>query len=224
MKGLQLNHLSYRHRGHALFTDLSANFAPGRLIALAGVNGSGKSTLLRVLAGINQPQQGDVLFNGCSLYHSKVTPRIGYSPYFPSLYPHLSVEENIVWLIRLQQCPLPSAQAAQFMDEYQITSFKHKLFGKLSDGQKKWVHLLVSMMHSPKLMILDEPCSSLDPKQRQMLWALLKRWQMPDRVILFSTHHVSEASTVADQIVFLQDGQLYFEKSDLPLPEEVPCL
>ncbi|MGE3317841.1 MAG: ATP-binding cassette domain-containing protein [Candidatus Berkiella sp.] len=223
MKGLQLNNLSCHYRGHVLFKELSAHFAPG-LIALSGVNGSGKSTLLRVLAGINQPQQGDVLFDGLSLYQSHPKAKIGYLPYLPSLYPHLTVEENIVWLKRLQQCQAPYTQAMTFMREYEISHFKNKLFAKLSDGQKKWIHLLVSMMHSPKLLILDEPCSSLDPKQRQNLWALLKSWQMPDRVILFSTHHVSEIASVANEIVFLQEGQLYFDKSTVVLPKEVPCL
>lgn len=224
MKGLQLNHLSYDYRGQPLFSDLNAHFAPSKIFALAGVNGSGKSTLLRVLAGLNQPQKGEVLFEGQSLYQPHSQLSIGYLPPSPCLYPHMTVLENMVWLSRLQRCQAPFAHAWQFMVQHDIASFKNKLFGKLSDGQKKWIHLLATYLNSPKLMIFDEPCSSLDPTQRSALWALLKRWQAPDNVILFSTHHVSEAAKVVDDLVFLQDGQLYFENSANTVNTEVPCL
>lgn len=224
MKGLQITDLGYLYRGHALFKSLNAQFALGKIIALVGVNGCGKSTLLSILAGVNQPQQGEVLFNGDNLYQSNQKSQIGYLPHLPCLYPHLTVGENLVWLKRLQKCPAPFLAVEIFMEKYHLIQFKNKLFGKLSDGQKKRVNLLTSIMHSPSLILLDEPCSLLDPGQRQDVWTLLMNLRDPNKVILFSTHHVSEVSHVADEIVCLHDGQLHVEKSVRPILSKVPCL
>ncbi len=221
MKGLQLNHLEFKIRGHALFRDLNAHFALGRIIALAGANGCGKSTLLSILAGINQPRLGEVLLNGHDLYQSPVPSKIGYLPHLPNLYPYLTVEENLCWLTTLQRCPSPLEKVRAFMAKHQITDFKNKLFGKLSDGQKKRINLLACIIHEPTLFILDEPCSLLDLKQRQDLWILLDHLRQPHRIILFSTHHVSEVTSLCDDIVLLHEGQLHFEKIKVPIDESI---
>lgn len=217
MKGLQLDHLAFSIRGHTLFTNLCAQFALGRIVALAGANGSGKSSLLRILAGLNAPHQGSVLFNGQPVNPLSQKEKIGYAPNLPCLYHHLTVAENLIWLSRLQKVSMPKASAAALLLQYGLLEIKNTLFGQLSDGQKKRVNLLACLMHQPKLLLLDEPCSLLDPKQRQQLWTFLKSWQQPDRLILFSTHHVSEVDMFCDEIVFLHAGQFHFEKQSTPI-------
>ena len=219
MKGLQLNHLGLKMRGHALFNDLNAHFSPGKIVALAGVNGCGKSTLLSILAGLNQPQQGEVLFHGQNLYQKNQQTRIGYLPHLPCLYPHLTVAENFIWLKKLRQCETPHESVQMFMNQHHIMDLKDNLFGKLSDGQKKRVNLLATIMDDPELIILDEPCSLLDLKQRYAVWELLRSLRKPHNIILFSTHHVSEITSLCDDIVLLHEGQLHFEKRRLPVDE-----
>jgi len=219
MKGLQLNDLGFAIRGHTLFANLNTHFMPGKIIALAGANGCGKSTLLSILAGIYQPHQGKVLLNGKNLYQSNQKTQIGYLPNLPCLYAHLTVEENLRWLSQLQQCPAPMAKVSLFMATHQITHFKSKLFGKLSDGEKKRINLLACIMHEPSVLILDEPCSLLDPKQRQSVWELLSRLRDPNKLILFSTHHVSEIASLCDEVFFLHEGQLHLETRRLPINE-----
>jgi ABC-type multidrug transport system ATPase subunit len=221
MKGLKLSHLGFKIRDHALFTDLNAYFAMGKIIALAGANGCGKSTLLSILAGLNQPHHGEVLINGVDLYQTQEPPQIGYLPHLPNLYPYLTVEENLLWLTRLQRCQSSSDKVRTFMVKHQIMDFKNKLFGKLSDGQKKRINLLACIIHEPTLFILDEPCSLLDLKQRQDLWTLLANIRAPHRMILFSTHHVSEVTSLCDDIVLLHEGQLHFEKTKVPVDESI---
>ncbi|HRE30559.1 MAG TPA: ATP-binding cassette domain-containing protein [Candidatus Berkiella sp.] len=211
MKGLQLNHLAFSMRGHTLFANLNARFALGHIVALAGPNGCGKSTLLRLLAGFNQPTHGEITFNGNPLGFSE----IGFLPNIPSLYAHLTIEENFIWLCRLRQVPHHENVIHALFEQ-------NKLFRQLSDGQKKRVQLLSSHLHQPKLIILDEPCSSLDPTQRQQLWALLKEWRQPNRLIFFSTHHVTEVASLCDEIVFLHQGQFHFEKQSIV--SKVTCL
>lgn len=222
MIGLQLNHLSFAIRGHALFSDLNAHFALGKIIALAGTNGCGKSTLLSMLAGINQPQHGTVCFDGQDLYKHNLQSRIGYMPNLPCLYPQLTVEENLQWLLSLQQCKAPKVKAARFIAQHNIIDLKNWLFGKLSDGQKKRIQLLAALMQDPDLLILDEPCSLLDSAQRNSVWRLLKNWCQPSKLIIFSTHHVSEVTEFCDDIVFLHNGTFHYEKQTLPT--KVPCL
>ena len=219
MKGLQLNHLGFAIRGHALFNDLNAHFQPGKIIALAGANGCGKSTLLSILAGLNQPHAGEVLFNGHNLYRNHQYSQIGYLPHLPGLYPYLTVAENLIWLKKLQGCKAPLASVQAFMKKHQILDLKDNLFGKLSDGQKKRVNLLATIMPDPDLLILDEPCSLLDLKQRQGVWELLDSLRKPHNIILFSTHHISEITSLCDDIVLLHEGQLHFEKRRLPVNE-----
>lgn len=221
MKGLKLSHLGFKIREHALFTDLNAHFAPGKIIALAGPNGCGKSTLLSILAGLNQPQLGHVHLNGLDLYQTQEPPQIGYLPHLPSLYPYLTVEENLLWLSTLQRHPSPREKVRTFMATHQIMDFKNKLFGKLSDGQKKRINLLACIIHEPTLFILDEPCSLLDLKQRQDLWILLSNLRAPHRIILFSTHHVSEVTSLCDDIVLLHEGQFHFEKTKVTIDESI---
>ena len=221
MKGLQLNHLGFAIRGHALFNDLNAHFAPGKIVALAGANGCGKSTLLSILAGLNQPQSGEVIFNGQNLYQSHQKSQIGYLPHLPCLYPYLTDAENLLWLKKLQQCEAPLASVQAFMSKHQIMDLKNNLFGKLSDGQKKRVNLLATIMQDPELLILDEPCSLLDLKQRHSIWELLSTLRKPHTIILFSTHHVSEITSLCDDIVLLHEGQLHFEKRRLPVDEYI---
>lgn len=222
MKGLQLRDLTFAIRGHALFSNLNADFGVGKIIALAGANGCGKSTLLSILAGMNQPQHGSVRFNGHNLYTDNLASRIGYLPNLPCLYPHLTVEENLEWLLTLQQCKAPKVKAFRFMEQHKIIDLKCRLFGKLSDGQKKRIHLLATLMHEPDLLILDEPCSLLDPAQRHDIWRLLASWCQPNKLIVFSTHHVSEVIDLCDDIIFLHDGSLFYEKQTLP--SKVLCL
>lgn len=222
MKGLQLKDLTFAIREHALFSDLNADFAPGKIIALAGANGCGKSTLLSIIAGHNQPHQGTVHFDGHNLYESSLKSRIGYLPNLPCLYAHLTVEENLQWLLTLQQCKAPKLKASRFMVQHKISDLKCRLFGKLSDGQKKRIHLLATIMHEPDLLILDEPCSLLDPTQRHEVWRLLESWCQPNKLLIFSTHHVSEVEALCDDIVFLHNGMLHYEKQ--AMPSKVPCL
>lgn len=222
MKGLQLKDLTFTIRGHALFSDLNADFALGKKIALAGPNGCGKSTLLSIVAGHNQPHQGNVCFGGHNLYESNLKSKIGYLPNLPCLYSHLTVEENLHWLLTLQQCKAPKAKAFRFMEQHKIMDLKCQLFGKLSDGQKKRIHLLAILMHDPDLLILDEPCSLLDPSQRQEIWRLLEHWCQPNKLLIFSTHHVSEVTTLCDEIIFLHGGTFHYEKQTTP--SKVPCL
>lgn len=218
MKGLQLNHLAFSMRGHALFANLNARFALGHIVALAGPNGCGKSTLLRLLAGLNQPSYGDITFNGSPLHFAE----IGFLPNIPSLYTHLSVVENFIWLSRLRKVPNYMAVIHALFEQHQLTEIKNKLFRQLSDGQKKRIHLLSSCLHQPKLLILDEPCSLLDPEQRRQLWTLLKEWRQPNRLILLSTHHVTEVTSLCDEIVFLHQGQFHYEKQSII--SKVTCL
>lgn len=222
MKGLQLEHLAFSIRGHTLFDDLCAQFALGRIIALAGANGCGKSSLLRLLAGVNAPCQGKVLFNGQRVDHPSQKPQIGYVPNLPCLYHHLTVAENLIWLNRLRKASTPKALATTYLLQHGMLEFKNKLFGQLSDGQKKRVNLLACLMHQPKLLLLDEPCSLLDPKQREQLWTYLRSWQQPDRLILFSTHHVSEVDRFCDDIAFLHEGQIHLERQSITI--KVPCV
>jgi ABC-type Fe3+/spermidine/putrescine transport system ATPase subunit len=196
--------------GVAVLRGVDLEVVEGEILCLLGPSGSGKTSLLRVIAGLEQPDSGDVLLNGQSIVNIPVHQR-GFGLMFQdfALFPHLNVAENVVFGLRMQGAPLREQQR-RLRDVLQLvglTGFERRDVAQLSGGERQRVALARSLAPSPRLLMLDEPLGSLDAALRERLIvdlrAIIKRVGL---TALYVTHDQEEAYAVADRLAVMNAG------------------
>lgn len=180
----------------------------GEVVAVIGPNGAGKTTLLSILAGLQPPTSGTV---SCS-------PReVGWVPQSPAVYAKLSVAENLRLFARLEKVPDPDAVVARMLEQTGLADRAGDELGTLSGGNRQRVNIAIGLLAGPPVLLLDEPSSSLDPRQRERLWEFIAALAVAGTAVVFSTHNVIEADRHADRVLVLADGEVLFtgEPSEL---------
>ena len=181
----------------------------GELFGLIGPDGAGKSTLFRIMSSLVIPDAGRCLMHGFDVVkdYREVRKIIGYMPGRFSLYMDLSVEENLAFYARVFGTSIDENYDL-IRDVYeQIAPFKKRLAGKLSGGMKQKLALSCALIHTPDILLLDEPTFGVDPVSRQEFWQILHSIQKDGTTILVSTAYMDEA-TQCDRVALLFDGKL----------------
>jgi len=173
----------------------------GERIAIIGPNGAGKTTLLQILAGSLRPSGGTVSLEQGS---------VGWVPQQPALYSKLSVAENLRLFARLEKCADVEATVARMLDQTGLHDRARDEVGRLSGGNRQRVNIAIGLLAEPSVLLLDEPTSSLDPRQREVLWAFVGGLAEAGTAVVFATHNVAEAERFADRLLVLADGELLF--------------
>jgi ABC-2 type transport system ATP-binding protein len=173
----------------------------GEMVAVIGPNGAGKTTLLSILAGAQLPTAGNV---------SLPPGSVGWVPQQPALYSRLSVAENLELFARLERNPDPAAAVAAMLEQTGLQERASERVERLSGGNRQRVNIAIGLLSEPSVLVLDEPSSSLDPRQRERLWQFVCEHSQRDRCVVFSTHNVAEAERYAQRVVVLADGELLF--------------
>jgi ABC-2 type transport system ATP-binding protein len=176
-------------------TDLDVH--AGEVLALVGPNGAGKSTMLALLAGALEPTTGTVEHPGV---------RVGWAPQRPGHYARLSALENLRLFARLAGEADPDAAATTMAESYQLPD-SNRLSGDLSVGMRQRLNLAIAQLGCPQVLLLDEPTASLDPEQRQRLWATVAAQTEREGGVVFATQNLEEVE-LADRVVRLRDGML----------------
>jgi len=184
----------------------------GELVAIIGPNGAGKTTLLSILAGIQPPSEGSV---------SRPPREVGWVPQAPALYAKLSVAENLRLFARLEKVPDPGASVRAMLEQTDLADRADDEVGNLSGGNKQRVNIAIGLLAEPSALLLDEPSSSLDPRQRERLWGFIGGLAVSGTTVVYSTHNVTEAERHADRVLVLADGELLFTGSPRELEDEV---
>lgn len=214
---LGLHRLTKRFPGSGApaLDDLSLTVAAGTCTAVLGPSGSGKSTLLRVVAGLEDPDAGDVRIGGVDV-GGIVAERRGVGMVFQRslLFPHLSVRDNVAFADRVAGMTKSAARtrADSYLDMVQLSGFGDRRVGELSGGQEQRVAIARALAAEPAVLLLDEPFSALDPALRGDMHDLLdaiRRAVSPTIVLV--THDRDEASRVADRIALMEHGVLLHE-------------
>lgn len=211
MKALSIQKLSYGYDSTQVLSGISLEVAEGQFVSLIGPSGSGKSTLLRLVAGLEKMQQGSLLLRGEDVSHVGPANRgVGMVFQYPSLFPHLSVAENIRFGIREQSRPEQSASTAHWLDALGMSGLESRYPHQLSGGQQQRVALARTLVMKPKLLLLDEPFANLDVLLRKTMCeevlGLLKEQKITTMLV---THDPAEALAVSDKIAVLSEqGQL----------------
>jgi ABC-2 type transport system ATP-binding protein len=193
--------------------DVSFAADRGEVVALIGPNGAGKTTLLSILAGLQEPTSGSV---------SVDRGEVGWVPQQPAVYRKLSVGENLRLFARLERVPDLERVVARMLALTGLAEREGDELGTLSGGNQQRVNIAIGLLADPPVLLLDEPSSSLDPRQREKLWELISSLAREQQTtVVFSTHDVGEAERYADRVLVLADGELLFEGSARALEEAV---
>jgi ABC-2 type transport system ATP-binding protein len=175
--------------------------APGEALAVIGPNGAGKTTLLSILGGVLEPTSGAV---------SRGPRDVGWVPQTPAVYGKLTVAENLALFARLEHIADVDGVVARMLAQTGLTGRAGDQLGTLSGGNRQRVNIAVGLLSDPEVLLLDEPSSSLDPRQRERLWEFVGGLGRGGTTVVFSTHNVQEAERYADRVLVLADGELLF--------------
>ena len=197
----------------------------GELVALLGPSGSGKTTLLRIIAGLEVPEQGQILFGDRDVtWQSAYQRRAGFVFQHYALFQHLNVFENIAFGLRVRKRsqrpsePQIRARVEQLLETIQLSEFGKRLPSQLSGGQRQRVAFARALAIEPEVLLLDEPFGALDAKVRKELRHWLRRFHDTTHLTsLFVTHDQDEAFEVADRVVIIDQGAI----QQIGTPDEV---
>jgi ABC-2 type transport system ATP-binding protein len=210
---LSVQGLSRRFGAREALKQVSFELHAGELVAVIGPNGAGKTTLLSILAGVLAPSAGDVT-------HASAAG-IGWVPQQPALYSKLSVAENLRLFARLEGLADADARVATMLEQTGLADRADEQLSRLSGGNQQRVNIAIGLLCEPPVLLLDEPSSSLDPRQRERLWEFIGGLAQRGTTVVYSTHNVFEAERYADRVLVLVDGELLFTGTPADLEQAV---
>ncbi len=181
---------------------------PDAILGLLGPNGAGKTSLIRMITTITEPDTGEILFQGNHLngYHPT---QIGYLPEERGLYKQMYVGEQLMYLGQLKGLTARNAetQAREWLDKFELGSQWKKKVEELSKGMQQQVQFIATVLHDPKLLILDEPFSGLDPVNATRMRKEILRMHANGTAVIFSTHRMEQVEELCEYIVLINYGR-----------------
>jgi len=205
--------------------ELSFEVARGEIFGLVGPDGAGKTTILRVIAGVMAADSGAVSVDGVDVLAEpeRVREHISYMPQRFGLYEDLTVDENIRFYAEVFEVPRAVRQqrAARLLQASGMEPFRRRLAGQLSGGMKQKLGLTCSLVHAPRIVLLDEPTTGVDPVSRREFWEILYGLREEGVTILISTAYLDEAER-CDRLALLHEGRMVYCESPLQLRRRMP--
>jgi len=183
----------------------------GQIIGFLGPNGAGKSTMMKILTGFIKPNFGDVFVDEIDVLQNPIEAqkRIGYLPEHNPLYSDMYVREYLQFQAAIFK--VDKSQVETCIESVGLTIEAHKKINQLSKGYQQRVGLAAAILHNPKVLILDEPTTGLDPNQLVEIRALIKELGK-DKTVLFSTHILQEVEAVCDRVIIIKKGKILIDK------------
>jgi len=230
---LELRGVTKRYPGIAAVRNVSFIARAGEVTGYLGPNGSGKSTTLKMITGLIEPSEGQILFRGELIARDRIAyrQRLGYVPEEPQLYPHLTGAEYLEMVGQLRGIPdAPlAAKIEGFLRLLSLYGDRHVPISSYSKGMRQKVLLAAALLHNPDLILLDEPFSGLDVNSALVLRGLIGRLASRCKVVLFSSHELETVERVCSRVVILHKGRVVANDSieqlralmSLPTLEEI---
>lgn len=208
MNILQLQKVCKTFENYQANKEISFNVPAGSIFGVLGPNGAGKTTMIRIITNIIGADSGTILFNGEPL-QSKHQEEIGYMPEERGLYKKMAVGEHLIYLARLKNLSTKEAKSKihYWVQKFEIETWWNKKIEELSKGMQQKVQFIATILHDPKLLILDEPFSGLDPLNSQIIQQEIFGLQKKGTTILFSTHRMEQVEEICEEIVLINKGQ-----------------
>jgi ABC-2 type transport system ATP-binding protein len=208
---IKVEHLAKRYADIYAVNDVSFEVHQGEIVGLLGPNGAGKTTTMRILTCYMPATSGSATVAGYDVFRESINVRkqIGYLPENVPLYPEMRVKEYLLFRAKLKK--LPSRERKTKIDECiekcRITEVQNQIIGTLSKGYRQRVGLADTLVHDPKILILDEPTIGLDPNQIRQVRQLIKELGAK-HTILLSTHILPEVETLCERVIIINKGKI----------------
>ncbi len=210
---LSIKNLTKHYKGSDKgITDITLHIMPGDIYAFIGHNGAGKTTALKCIAGIHGFEKGEIYIDGVSLKDDAMTCKrsFAYIPDNPDLYEYLTGIQYLNFIADVFGVPAQerAERISRYADAFEITSSLGDLISAYSHGMKQKLAIISALVHSPKLMILDEPFVGLDPKAAVTLKGIMREICDQGGAIFFSTHVLDVAEKLCNKVAIIKDGRL----------------
>ena len=210
---LKLINISYKIDSKIIIEDINLEFNNG-LYALIGLNGAGKTTLINIITTLKSPTKGDIIYNKKSALENPLILRenLGYMSQNIGLIQDFTVFQNIYYFGLLKGCERKTLKIniLEILKDFQLDDYKNQKVKNLSGGQKQKIAFIISIINSPKLLILDEPVNNLDYIEREKMYLFLNELSK-SCIIIISTHLVDEISQFRDHKVIVSNGLAFIE-------------
>lgn len=208
---LELKQLSKSFDGRLAVDSVSFSLEKGEVLGFLGQNGAGKSTTMRIVAGVIEPDCGDVMIAGHSIVAERreAQRRLGFLPEGAPLYPDMTPRDFLNFLCAAHRITRGDCRTAieRVVADARIGSVLNKQISTLSKGYRRRVGLAGALLHDPDVLVLDEPTDGLDPIQKRAVRALISR-MAKDKAIVISTHTLEEVSAMCTRAVIIDHGRL----------------
>jgi ABC-2 type transport system ATP-binding protein len=209
MNTLEVNNLKKYYATQKAVDDISFTLAPGSIFGLLGPNGAGKTTLIRMITGIFFPDSGNITFNGQKFDPEADIAHIGYMPEERGLYKKMKIGDQAVYLARLKGLSKTEAteRVKRWFIKFEMQSWWNKKVEDLSKGMGQKLQFVTTVLHEPKLIILDEPFSGLDPVNTNLIKDEIYNLAQKGSSVIFSTHRMEQVEEICDHIILVNKGQ-----------------
>ena len=206
--GLTLEHVNKSFGQLHVIKDLSMEVKEGSIFGFLGPNGAGKTTTMRMILDIIRPDSGSITWNGKDV---REIPRhnLGYLPEERGLYPKVKVQDQLVFLARLNGLSKAAAleQLDEWLERFQIPQYRNMKVEELSKGNQQKIQFLATILHDPLILIMDEPFSGLDPVNANLLKEALLEMHRRGKTMIFSTHQLEQVEELCEDVVIIDQGQ-----------------
>ncbi|HEY8349788.1 MAG TPA: ABC transporter ATP-binding protein [Clostridia bacterium] len=209
---VEVRNLTKKYGRNTALQDLSFDIGKGEIFGLFGPNGAGKSTFLSILATILKPTSGDIRVNGYSVREQpgKVKGEIGYVPQDIALYPMLSGRENLDFWAGIYglRGKLKKERIEEAIEVVRLGDRIRDRVSRYSGGMKRRLNIAVSLMHHPRVLLMDEPTVGVDIQSRGFILDALSALKKEGRTIIFTSHYIDELETLCDRIAIMDKGKI----------------
>ncbi|GED17393.1 ABC transporter ATP-binding protein [Aneurinibacillus migulanus] len=223
MKPLQLQDVVKQYGDKTAVNSLSFEVEEGEIYGLLGANGAGKTTTMRMVLGLIYPDGGSIHYSG-KPFHDGLSRILGYLPEERGMYPKIKVSEQVVYLAQLRGMSRKEADSnlKYWLERFNVPENYNKKIEELSKGNQQKIGFIASIVHKPKLLILDEAFSGLDPVNVELLKETVKELRDQGTSILFSTHRMEHVEELCRNLTILQKGNAVLQGSLRELKSRYP--
>src|SRR6185437_14571848 len=212
---LELKNLKKYYATHKAVDDISFSIPEGSIFGLLGPNGAGKTTLLRMITGIFYPDSGEIFVEGKKFNAVDDIEKIGYMPEERGLYKKMKIGEQALYLAMLKGMSRRDAmkKIKEWFVKFEMESWWNKKVSDLSKGMGQKLQFVTTVLHDPKLLILDEPFSGLDPVNSNLIKDEIFRLAQKGTTVIFSTHRMEQVEEICNNIVLVDNGKKILDGS-----------
>jgi len=223
MNPLKVEQVVKQYGDKTAVNGISLEVSEGEIYGLLGANGAGKTTTMRMVLGLIYPDEGRILYNGKG-YSSDQLRNLGYLPEERGLYPKVRVSDQLIYLAQLRGMSKKDAEQSlkKWLDRFEVPEYYNKKVEELSKGNQQKIQFIAGVIHSPKIVILDEAFSGLDPVNVELLKSTVKELRDSGTSILFSTHRMEHVEELCRNITILHRSNVVLKGNLKEIKKQFP--